>query len=364
VVTKEKIYKYSKGREIMDLERVIVQENEFPVRMTRELIQRWAGIPRYSENDPKEPEWQPTPTTQLPGFENVYVKDESFRASNPTGTIKDRPAWEIAALYRDFARVLELRGNFLDEKVPRISYVTAGNVGRSVSEVARKFGLPPMKLLVDSFIPTSRLAELKKLHADIYMVDLKKKELSSAEIKALTNNQDGVDLTSVVVIEPQRTFYDWHVHEAFNENPGEVYVPYGSGRLFENYLTWQEINSRVRDPRLKAPILSLLNMSILGARPKTNGSVADKLVTDYNPFRILKEEDFSSMHSLSFTGDNTGVYKVSDDMINQAHKVLTETGFETEHSGSAGLALYLQRLDEGKINPRKKVLIINTGRGI
>lgn len=56
-----------------------------------------------SENDPNKPEFPPdkpkfpaTPIMRLevPGFTNVWLKDES---KNPTGTHKDRMAWEILA---------------------------------------------------------------------------------------------------------------------------------------------------------------------------------------------------------------------------------------------------------------------------
>ena len=54
-----------------------------------------------SENDPLRPEFPAddpkfpaTPTYQInvPGFSDVWIKDESY---NPTGTHKDRMAWEI-----------------------------------------------------------------------------------------------------------------------------------------------------------------------------------------------------------------------------------------------------------------------------
>lgn len=67
-----------------------------------------AGIKVPSENDPKKPEFPPdapkfpaTPTYKIkvPGFSNVWLKDESV---NPTDTHKDRMAWEMVVTYRDF----------------------------------------------------------------------------------------------------------------------------------------------------------------------------------------------------------------------------------------------------------------------
>ena len=58
-----------------------------------------------SENDPNNPEFPPenpkfpaTPTYKIdvPGFSNVWLKDES---QNPTGTHKDRLAWEMVVTY-------------------------------------------------------------------------------------------------------------------------------------------------------------------------------------------------------------------------------------------------------------------------
>jgi len=59
-----------------------------------------------SENDPLNPEFPaddpkfpatPTIPIDVSGFDNVWLKDES---KNPTGTPKDRMAWDIVVGYR------------------------------------------------------------------------------------------------------------------------------------------------------------------------------------------------------------------------------------------------------------------------
>ena len=256
-----------------------------------------------------------------------------------------------------------LNGNIGSLVVPRLTYVTAGNVGRAASSMFKKHDLPPMKLLVDSSIPPERLDVLKRFHADIYMTDLSEKQLTTEEIKRLTNNEKGIDITSVMILEPWAIFYDWHVHEAFNENSNEIYLPYGSGRTMENYLTWQIRNARNKDPRLKIPVGKLVDTSILGAEPEKKRSMADKLTKDYNPFVIFNDQDISALGTLAFTGRNTGVYQVSEERIRQAYQILSKY-CDTEPSASTGLALYLQRYDDGKINSRNKILVVNTGKGI
>ncbi|MBI1973052.1 pyridoxal-phosphate dependent enzyme [Candidatus Woesearchaeota archaeon] len=359
----------------MALDVDIIQEREHPKVMNWELVEKWAdGIPRYSENDVAQPEWRATPVFPLDlspeGYGLVHIKDESDKTSNPTQTIKDRAAWELTTLFRDYARGLYLKrregllnGNIGSLVVPRLSYVTAGNVGRAVSNMFKKYSLPPFKLLVDTSISPERLEKLKGLHADIYRTDLGKKSLTPEEIKRLTNNENGIDITSVMVIEPQVVFYDWHVHEVFNEKPNEIYIPYGSGRLFENYVTWQMRNARSQDPRLKIPVGKVLDMSILGAEPHNRKSIADKLTKDYNPFVLFDDQDVAALGTLAFTGRNTGIYKVSERRIQEAYDLLRRH-CETEPSASIGLALYMQQWTERKIRSQDKVVIVNTGKGI
>ena len=356
----------------MALEAEVIKEISYPTTMDWNLAEAWAdGIPLFGENDPLRPEWQPTPVVPFDlrpeGYGLVYIKDESDQKSNPTRTIKDRAAWELATLHRDYARSLQLKNRSLTSisslRVPRVTYITAGNMGRALANMFEKYHLPPIKLLVDASIPPERLARLQSLHADIYCTDLKNKVLVPEEIKRLTNNKHGIDLTSVIMIEPQAVLYDWHVHEVFNENPDEIFVPYGSGRLFENYLTHQMRNARARDPRFSVSNGRVANLSILGAEPRKQDSIADKLTKSCNPFVLLEDQDIAALGAFVFTGKNTGVYKVAEENIEQAYHLLSKQ-CPTEPSGAAGLALYLQRFEEGLINPQHKILVVNTGKGI
>jgi threonine synthase len=362
----------------MALERIVVKETEFPERMNWNLVQQWAEIPLFPESNPDKPEWGVTPviTADLSkdGYGVVHIKNEADTSVNPTGTIKDRAAWELATLYRDFARGIVLRnnqhainGNITDIPVPRLSVITAGNVGKAVSYAFSKHGLPPVKLLVDENLPRSRLQALKKLHADVYATDLNRK-LTAKDAQRLTNNEEGIEITSFIGIEPHSNFYDWHVHQALNEEPDEVYVPYGSGRLMENYLTWQlrSLRNTVqkrKDRRLKAPVSKVISTDVFGAEPEDPDSIADKLTKKFNPFVLFKEPDIKGLKTFGATGKATGVYKVTEEKIRQAYEIMNRY-CPAEPSAAAGLALYLQRHEAGLVNPREKVLVINTGKGI
>ncbi len=359
------------------MERIVVREIEHPQLMNSELLDKFCSIPVLSENDPKNPEWIETPIVEADlskfGYDClVFIKNEADKNSNPTGTIKDRAAWEAATLYRDFGLRLHKYKQASDASinnniVPRLTIISAGNFGFSFAKMFEKYGLPPVKLLLDWSISKEIVEKLKTTNTEIYLADLKKEALNPEKIKQLTNNKNGIEITSIMAIEPQAIFYDWHVHESFNFKPNEIYVPYGSGRLMENYLTWQYRTARgsinlYNDPRLKVPAEEVSSINILGAEPENTNSIAEKLTKSFNPFALFKDQDISALSQLLYTGPSTGVYKVSEGKILEAFSIMNHF-VDAEYSACAPLALFLQRYEERKIDPRKKVLIINTGNG-
>lgn len=358
--------------------RQVVKVERFPYeRMTKGLVDQWGeGIPAFEEANVLRPEWQETPLREIDlsgkGYGLVFVKDES---TNPTGTIKDRAAWELATLYRDFARAIYLK-NRQDNRVqaedftiPSFSLITAGNEGLAIAERFKQHNLPPPKFILDLDTPRQIIEALKKLRASTYQVDLKSRALTTKDILALTDNKDGVDITSVQFIEPQAILYDWHVHEVFNEKPDEVYVPYGSGRLTENYLTWQGRTIRNDstgrpDPRLRVEPVSVVSTNIFGAEPASPDSVANKLVARFKPFLLFRDQDIRGLRRFAFTGKETDIFKVDEEHLQQAHQLMTDHGIQAEPSAAAGFALYMQRWERKQIDPKKKVVVVNTGKGL
>ena len=105
-----------------------------------------------SENNPNKPEFPPdhpkfpaTPTYKInvPGFSNVWLKDESF---NPTGTHKDRMAWEIVVTYKDFL-LARKRGQF-EGKLPQMSLISSGSAAIALQTVFKRYNLPNLKILL------------------------------------------------------------------------------------------------------------------------------------------------------------------------------------------------------------------------
>lgn len=357
-----------------------VIERAFPQTFSMELIEQWADeIPVHGENNPLDPEWKETPVKILDlsaeGYGIVHVKDESDQSSNPTRTIKDRKAWEFATLYRDLARSLYLdvkrgyrkRTDISQVMIPRMSLITAGNEGMAIATCFDHYHLPPPKLLVGNGVSERLLKTTSHLYADVYETDLSCNSFSAEDIRVLTGAE--VDITSILSIDPNTTYYDWHVHEAFNQKPDEIYLPYGVGHLRDNYISWQRRTtiaamSGKRDPRLKIDPLHVEHINILAAEPESVDSIADKLACRYKPFTFLKENDLAASHAFNVTGSQSGKYPVSDERIRQAFMMMLAHGIDTEPSAAAGFALYLDRFDQGLVRDDAKVLIVNTGKGI
>jgi len=193
-----------------------------------------------SENNPKKPEFPPdnpkfpaTPTykIEVPGFYNVWLKDEGL---NPTGTHKDRMAWEMVVTYRDFL-LAKQRGK-INGPLPQLSLITSGSAAIAIQTMLKKYRLPNLKALVDVDIDHLMLKAMQKLGCEIYETDLGKKPFGWREILALTRNPEGFDITSNEALDPTTRFYDWMSYEIINGSPDYCFIPFGTGNLFENVL--------------------------------------------------------------------------------------------------------------------------------
>lgn len=334
--------------------------------------------------DPDNPEWGPSPIHELDlsdhGYGTVFVKDEASEI-NPTRTMKDRLAWEIVKLYGKYARNMCMRfkrGDLSEDdlrklSVPRFTTITSGNEGRALAHAFEKFGLPKPKLLIDVNGNGGMLVQvMRELHAEIIQVTLSDKPLSAKEINTLTGGKTDLNITSdFLSINPNEKFYDWLAHEIFNfkPTPNWIYVGKGSGRLMENLFTWQgktvrNHESGMRDPRLNADASEIGRINIRAAEPQSGCTKADKLYAPFKPFALIRDTDIRAQKILGDTGPNSGIVELDEEYLQMAYEFLTTHSIETEPSGAAGLALYLQDFKKGYIKPKDCVVVVNTGKGI
>jgi len=224
-----------------------------------------------SENDPSKPEFPPdnpkfpaTPTYKIdvPGFTNVWLKDEG---KNPTGTHKDRIAWEMVVTYRNF--LLAKKNGEVKEKLPQLSIITSGSAAIAIQTMLNKYKLPPLKCLIDLNLKESIVHKLEELGCEIYMVDLSRKPLSWKDILELTENPNGIDVTSSDGLDPAIRFFDWLSYEIINQSPDYCFIPYGSGHLYENVLNInkKEVSTSNHDSRFEGNVKVLRECNFIGA---------------------------------------------------------------------------------------------------
>ncbi len=320
-----------------------------------------------SENNPNRPEFPPdnpkfpaTPTykIEVPGFSNVWLKDESV---NPTGTHKDRMAWEMVVSYRDF--LLAKKRGQVKGHLPQMSIISFGSAAIAIQTILRKYQLPKLKVLIDvNFIEPHLLKALKKLGCEIYKTDLAKKPLNWKEILILTHNPNGFDITSNEALDPTTRFYDWMSYEIINNSPNYVFIPFGTGNLYENVLNInkKEVSTENHDPRFKGNVRVLKNCNFIGATTNDPKSKADKLYSPHLPFVHYDEQWIRFYRYAGFCGPQSDVHLIKEEFLDKAIDLAEAQGINCEPSGIAGLALILQM--KNKLPKNKKMLIVNTGK--
>lgn len=319
-----------------------------------------------SENDPRKPEFPPdhpkfpaTPTYKIKvlGFSNVWLKDESF---NPTGTHKDRMAWEMVATYR---QLLLAKKTGRIKKLPQMSIISSGSAANAIQHMLKNYYLPNLKVLVDYNINEKIKKALHKIGCEIYETDLSKRILYKEDILKLTDNVDGIDITSDDSLGPYDVFYDWMSYEIINQNPDYVFVPYGTGHLYENIVnvTVREVRNRFfHDRRFKGNVEILSQCNFIGATTNNPNTKADKLYSPHLPFIHFDTRWIKLAISKNYIGSESNVYTVQEHYLKEATKNAATNKIACEPSGIAGLGLMLQMKD--KLPKDKKMLIVNTGK--
>ncbi len=334
--------------------------------LSKEYERILASIKVDSENDPNKPEFPPhnpkfpsTPTykIEVPGFSNVWLKDESH---NPTGTHKDRMAWEMVVMYRDF--LLARKRNQVDEELPSLSLISSGSAAIAVQTMLKRYNLPNLNVLVDVSMKKELVSAIEKIGCNVYMRDLAKKALSWKEVLELTNNINGFDITSADAFGPTTNYYDWLSYEILNSSPDYCFVPFGTGNLYQNILNVnkREVSASVHDPRLLGDVKVLRNCCFFGATTNNPSSKAEKLYAPHNPFSYYNEQWIHIFRSAGYCNQLSGVFTLREQYLDEAMVIAANQNINTEPSGIAGLAMMLQM--KNSIDRKKKILIVNTGK--
>lgn len=311
------------------------------------------------EFPPDRPHYPSTPTYKIkvPGFTHVWYKDESV---NPTGTHKDRMAWEMVVTYRELLLAKRDNGK---EGLPQMSIISSGSAALAIQTMLQKYQLPNLKVLVDFQINKKIKKKLAAIGCEIYETDLSKQILYTKDILKLTNNLGGIDITSDDTLGPFDIFYDWMSYEIINQNMDYVFVPYGSGHLFENIVNVakREVAALyLHDPRFKGEVQKLKQCNFIGATTNNPETKADKLYSPHLPFVHFDINWIELAKRKDYIGKKSNVYIFQEKYLDAAIKLAHKNKITFEPSGVAGLAMLLQI--KNQIPKDKNILIVGTGK--
>lgn len=336
-----------------------------PMALTQREERIFRSIVVASENNPNKPEFPPdnpkfpaTPTYMIsvPSFTNVWLKDESV---NLTGTHKDRMAWEMVVTYRDFLHAKK-KGNIT--ALPHLSILSSGSAALAIQTQLRKYGLPSLRVLMDAKTKTETIHQLKKIGCKIFLEHLGEKVFDWEDILRLTKNPNGFDITSNEAYDPTVRFYDWLSYEIINSDAEYIFLPFGTGQLYENVMNIikRELSYKTHDPRYSGTRAILKRASVLGATTSDSASKAEKLYAPFLPFANYSKQWIKFYRYTGLSGPMSMVYSIKESYLDKALAIAESQDINCEPSGIAGLALLLQI--QHKLPKNKKILVVNTGK--
>lgn len=313
------------------------------------------------EKSSASPTFPVTPTRQITvsWFSDLWIKDESY---NPTGTHKDRMAWQIVKVYEQILRNKQ-EENYT-KFLPHFSLITAWSAGYAIQSQLQAFWLPYLKVIIDHQTPKSIEESLRDVWCETYRVHLGKKRLSTADILKKTKNPEGFDITSNKAFDPQSTFYDWLSYEVFNHNPNYVFVPYGSGHLYENIV---HIGRLLRENLYSDPVYTgnsdtIKNCHIIWATSYYSKTRAQKLYSHFRPFVQWSSDYIRLLKARWLCGWQSNIRSFQEKYLEEAYTILKANDIQAEYSAAWWLALALQMRDHGNIDTGKKIIVVNTGK--
>jgi hypothetical protein len=303
-------------------------------------------------------------------FKNLWIKDESV---NPTGTHKDRMADAILKLYQE--HIVFCKSKAIHPKFPVCSLISAGNAAIAIARKFLESGLPKLKVLIDANVSLKTIQFLQKNHCEVYRTDLTNKKLSIENILSLTDNHDGIDLTSFTNLD-NSLFYADLVADVISHKPKTVLIPYGSGVLFENfckvlrnyhYQAFDPNNLNIHHLKTQKQFVSTnltlndFNINLIGVTTNNGNSKANKLFSAYAPFDFNYQRlDF--LLKMNFIGEKSAVECFNEAYLNDAMKIFNEKGIAAEYSGAAAFAYFLEK--QSNFDKNQLIIIINTGKGL
>ena len=311
---------------------------------------------------------------EIPWFSNVWVHSEH---KNETGTHKDRKALTLAYYMKMLAGHPEIENHTpIPDQV--YSIITSGSAWISLWNAIKKIGWPSLRVLVWNLINQNILDVLEDKWCEIYKTELSNEELSWKDILRLTNNSNGIDLTS----QHDQIFINSYFQLAYSivywDNSGydHIITPYWTWELY-NAITllslwdierFSDYIDYVSGIPYFIPYTTWKPISIWWSSTDNVNSKMDKLYAPNLPF-LPWLQWWSKQWWPIYTLDNllphskklknTKVINISDNHLDEATEIFKNYNIPAEPSALSSLALLLENPDRFK--PDEKILLVSTG---
>jgi len=314
----------------------------------------------HPEFPPGGPRWPATPCLDLKyDGHSFLIKDES---QNPSGTHKDRWAWEKIVQYKKIIQdALQAPDDAI--RLPAYSMISSGSAALALQCMLRIYQLPDLHVAVDPSRVKPRVINKLRAHgAHVTELGLKDELLSADQVCAETDNPDGRDVTPRQAREPfLEHHYDWLVYEILEKKPKHIFVPFGSGGLFANimYIIDAEKNGERRDDRLREGSASIENVNLYGATSNDDKTNMEMLFAYHRPMLSGIEQDLGRFVADGTLGNHSKIICVGNNDAIKAVLWAQGAGVRTDFSGAAGLALFMTKSND--IPPDETVIVVNTG---
>ena len=287
----------------------------------------------------------------------LWVKDDS---ANPTHSFKDR----VVSLAATAAKGMGYR---------KIACASTGNLANSVAAHAARAGLPSYV-----FIP-SDLEPGKVVQSAVYGQTLVAVEGSYDEVNRLTSELAETDEfeDTAFVNQNVRPYYaegsktvGYEIAEQLGWRiPAQVVIPMASGSLLTKVdKAWREL--------VAAGLVPETEWTVFGAQSAGCDPIATAFENGWDVVRPVKPTGIAkslnignpadgpyALDAIRRTGGSVG--RVGDaDIVRGIQDLARTTGVFAETAGGVTTAVLRQLVEDGRLDPAKETVVLNTGEGL
>jgi len=296
------------------------------------------------------PLWQPERLCGELGAPGLFLKDDGL---NPTGSLKDRASYLVAA----FARRHGIR---------RIVVASTGNAGSSMAGVGAAAGLE-VRLYLPASAPRGKLVQSLQYGADLQQID-GSYDRASAACRAFLREHDGLSRNTgenPLTIEGKKTVSLEIFRQLGDRTPDYVFVSTGDGVIAAGvYKGFEDLVTLGLAERVPQVVCVQAEGSAAIARALEHGDFGEPVAADTVADSISVEVPAAGYFTLARLKRHHGrCITVSDREIQAAQRRLASgAGCFAEPASAAAFAGYLAFRD--KVDPAARVVVLLTGTGL